>query len=361
MSTDEKLLQEKINQYDVFFQQLFDSESGSLVDETSIDIQKKQTEALREHVELLDLAEDLIVVLDMNHRILFWNRGAEKQYGWSRSEIRGENIHSLLNTTFPQSFSAIEKTLATYGKWKGNLVQFRRDGSSILVDSRWTMRCDELGKPLAILEINRDMTSRKHTDAMLQKALDEFEEACVQKRTMDFQKVNASLKDEIIERKRKEAVLKKREMQLKIKTKNLEELNAALTALLKKREEKKIEQEEKILSDVRSMVLPYVEKVKTTDIDTTQMNYLNILEANLKEITSPFLRQLTSPPLNMTPKEIQVASLIKDGKKTKEIAELMNICTGAVAFHRNRIRKKLGLNKKNVNLMSHLSSMALKK
>jgi len=360
MSVDEGSRQEKINEYGMLIQQFLDKEAYPLGDQTYNDILKKQADALREQAELLDLAEDLIIVLDMEHRILFWNRGAEKKYGWSRSEVQGENIHSLLNTTFPQSLKEIEKTLATCGLWKGELVQFRRDGSSILVESRWTMRCNEWGKPLAILEINNDISQRKHEEAMLQEVLEEFE-ASVRERTAYLQEVNASLQEEIIERKRREEVLKKQEMELEIKAKNLEERNMALTTLLRKREERKIELEKNVLSDVKSMVLPYVEKVKMTTLDATQMNYMKILEVHLNEITSPFLHKLTSRPINLTQKEVQVASLIKDGKTTKEIAEFMNVCTGAVAFHRNSIRKKLGLNKKKVNLASYLLSMALKK
>jgi len=357
MGADERIRQEKIIEYDMLYQQFFDKEiSSPPVDQASADILKKQADALREQAELLDLAEDLIMVLDMEHRILFWNRGAEKKYGWRRSEVRGENIHSLLNTSFPRSLKEIEKTLVTSGRWEGELVQIRRDNSPILVESRWTLRRNEQGKPLAILEINNDISQRKHAEAMLQKTLEELE-GRVQERTADLQKVNAELQEEINERKRMEEVLKKREIELKIKTKNLEELNAALTVLLKKREEDKNELEEKVLSNVKSMVLPYVEKVKITALDATQMNYMNILEAHLNEITSPFRHKLTSRSLNLTPREVQVASLIKDGRTTKEIAELMNVCPGAVALHRNHIRKKLGLNKKKVNLASHLSSL----
>lgn len=353
MGTDESAHQEKIIEYDALYQQFFDKPP---VDHASADILKKQADALREQAELLDLAEDLIMVLDMDHRILFWNRGAEKKYGWSRREVRGENIHSLLNTSFPQSLKEIEETLINCGRWEGELIQIRRDGSPIMVESRWNLRRNEQGKPLAILEINNDISQRKHAEAMLQKTLEELE-ARVQERTADLQKVNAELQEEIIERKRMEEVLKRREMELKIKTKNLEEFNAALTVLLKKREEDKNELEEKVLSNIKSMVLPYIEKVKMTMLDTTQMNYISIMESHLNEITSPFRHKLTSQSLNLTPREIQVASLIKDGKTTKEIAELMNVCPGAVALHRNHIRKKLGLNNKKVNLASHLSSL----
>ena len=356
MNRDERIQQEKITEYDVLYQQFFDKEIPFPADQDSADILKKQADALREQAELLDLAEDLIMVLDMEHRILFWNRGAEKKYGWSRSEVRGENIHSLLNTRFPQSLKEIENTLVTCGRWKGEMVQTRRDGSPILMESRWTLRCNERGKPLAILEINNDISQRKHSEAMLKKTLEELE-GRIQERTADLQKVNAELHEEIIERKRMEEVLKKRKMELKVKTKNLEELNAALKVLLKKREEDKNELEENVLSNVKNMVLPYVKKIKMTALDATQLNYINILETNLNEITSSFLHKLTSRSLNLTPREVQVAALIKDGRTTKEIAELMNVCPGAVALHRNNIRKKLGLNKKKVNLASHLFSL----
>jgi len=357
MGTDERRRQEKILEYDVLYQKFFDREIPSPpVDQASAEVLKKQADALREQAELLDLAEDMIMVLDMEHRILFWNRGAEKKYGWRRDEIRGENIHSLLKTSFPGSLKEIEEGLVALGRWEGELVQTRRDGSPIVVESRWTLRRNEQGKPLAILEINNDISQRKHAEALLQKTMEELE-ARVMERTADLQKVNAELQEEIIERKRVEEALKKRGKELKVKSRNLEELNAALTVLLKKREEDKNELEEKVLSNVKSMVLPYVEKVRMTVLDTTQLNYMNILETHLNEITSPFRHKLTSRSLNLTPREVQVASLIKDGKTTKEIAKLLNVCTGAVALHRNHIRKKLGLNHKKVNLASQLSSL----
>ncbi len=357
MGVDEGKGQEKITEYDALYQQFYGQEvSGPLVDQAAAEILKKQSDALSEQAALLDLAEDLIMVLDMRHCILFWNRGAEEKYGWSRDEVMGKHIHSLLKTDFPDNLDDIEKTLVTRGRWEGELAQTRRDGSPILVESRWALRRNEQGKPLAVLEINNDITQRKHAEAMLQKTLEELE-ARVQERTADLKKVNEELEEEIVERKKIEEALKKREIELEIKTRNLEELNTALTVLLKKRENDKNELEEKVLSNVKSMVLPYVDKLKMTPLDATQVNYMNIMESHLNEVISSFLMKLTSTSLNLTPREIQVASLIKDGKTTKEIAELMNVCSGAVALHRNHIRKKLGLNRKKINLRSHLLSL----
>ena len=148
-----------------------------------------------------------------------------------------------------------------------------------------------------------------------------------------------------------------RKEQLKARAQSLEELNTALKVLLKQREEDKTELEENVLSNVKQLVLPYVEKLKKTRMGAEQMTYVSIMESNLNDIVSPFLRKLSSQYLNLTPKEIQIADLIKLGKTTKEIADLLNVSPGAIEFHRENIRGKLGLKNKKINLRSHLLSL----
>ena len=162
---------------------------------------------------------------------------------------------------------------------------------------------------------------------------------------------------DITERKRAEEALKKREMELEIKSRNLEEVNTALKVLLKKREEDKKEIEEMFLSNVKDQVIPYIEKIKNSSLDDEQKACLETLEAHLNDIISPFLTKISAKFINLTPKEIQVASLIKDGKTTKEIAALLNISPGSVDLHRNHIRGKLGISNQNVNLHSYLLSL----
>jgi PAS domain S-box-containing protein len=162
---------------------------------------------------------------------------------------------------------------------------------------------------------------------------------------------------DITERKKAEDSLRERERELEIKTHNLEEANIALKVLLKRRDEDKTELEEKILLNIKELVVPYLEKLKKNRLDEKQEAYVNILESNLNDIISPFSHRLSSKFLNFTPTEIQVANLLRQDKTSKEIAELINSSPKTVAFHRENIRRKLGLKNKKTNLKSYLLSL----
>jgi DNA-binding CsgD family transcriptional regulator len=137
----------------------------------------------------------------------------------------------------------------------------------------------------------------------------------------------------------------------------LQELNSALEILLKKRDEDKIELEEKMVSNVRELVFPYLGKLNKGKMQDRDQAFINIIESNLKDIISPFARRLTSKYLGLTPTEIQVANLIKQGKTTKDIAELSNLSPRTIEFHRDNIRTKLGIKNKKINLRTHLLSL----
>jgi PAS domain S-box-containing protein len=129
--------------------------------------------------------------------------------------------------------------------------------------------------------------------------------------------------------------------ELEKKTRTLEEMNAALNVLLQKRDEDRRQLEERFVLNVRSLILPYVDKVREGSLDTRQETCMNIIEAHLNEIVTPFLRSLNQ--YGLTPREVQVATMVKDGRATKEIAKILGIGTGAIDTHRKSIRKKLGL------------------
>ncbi|MBW1776991.1 MAG: response regulator [Deltaproteobacteria bacterium] len=159
------------------------------------------------------------------------------------------------------------------------------------------------------------------------------------------------------ERNRLEEMIQERTEELSIKTMNLEDTNAALKTILKKREEDKNELEEKVLLNVKRMILPYLEKLKTTKLNSSQQTYVDIIDMSLKEIISPFAHTLSTKYVNLTPKEVQIANLIKQGKSTKEIAEIFELSKRTIDAHRNHIRRKLGLKKRGGNLRTHLLTL----
>ena len=154
-----------------------------------------------------------------------------------------------------------------------------------------------------------------------------------------------------------EEALKKREKELEIQSQNLEEVNTALRVLLQRREEDQQQIEERVLLNVKDLVLPYVAKLEKSRLTDQQESFLSILKSNLNEIVSPFARRLAATHINLTPKEIRVANLIKEDMSTKEISEMLYISESSVEFHRHNIRRKLGLIKKKINLKSYLQSL----
>jgi DNA-binding NarL/FixJ family response regulator len=145
---------------------------------------------------------------------------------------------------------------------------------------------------------------------------------------------------------------------LELKSRGLEEANTALKVLLQHREEDKTTLEEQVLTNVRKLVLPYLENLKHLHLNENQAAQVKIAEENLKKIVSPFLRNLTSSYLELTPREIQVANLVKEGKTTKEMTEILNISATAVDFHRKNLRSKFGIKNKKTNLMAFLSALS---
>jgi PAS domain S-box-containing protein len=163
---------------------------------------------------------------------------------------------------------------------------------------------------------------------------------------------------DITQRQLAEEALKAREKELQVKTINLEEANTALKVLLDKRDEDRIELEEKVSLNMKWLVLPYLEKMRKSGLNERQETYANILGSLLNDIISPFTHELSSQHVNLTPTEIQVANLVREGKTTKEVVELLNSSTKAIEFHRGNLRKKLGLKNKKINLRSYLLSLS---
>jgi PAS domain S-box-containing protein len=126
---------------------------------------KRAEEILHEQSKVLDLAQ--VMVRDMTGRIVLWNGGAEKLYGYTKEEAIGQISHEFFHTEFPKPLGEIEQQLLRTSSWEGELVHRKRDGSRIVVSSLWVLHRDEKGEPARVLEANTDITARKDAEEQL--------------------------------------------------------------------------------------------------------------------------------------------------------------------------------------------------
>lgn len=170
--------------------------------------------------------------------------------------------------------------------------------------------------------------------------------------------IRKRLEDDLRKHKtRLEELVEQRTEKLSRTNQRLEEANIALKVILKQMESKKKADQENFLLNIRHSIMPYIEQLGLTDLNNSQHMLLEQLEKNIDQIASPLVSKLSSKFLNLTPMEIKVASLVKDGVVNKDIADILNVSLNTVTSHRYKIRTKLGLKNKKVNLRSYLQSL----
>jgi PAS domain S-box-containing protein len=130
---------------------------------------EKEVAERTQQASLLNLTHDTIFVRDMSDMITYWNRGAEELYGWPAQEAVGKYSQQLLQPEFPVPLEEVRAELLRTGRWEGELRKTKSDGSGVVVASRWSLRQDEQGRPLAILETNNDITDRKRREEEIRK------------------------------------------------------------------------------------------------------------------------------------------------------------------------------------------------
>ena len=162
---------------------------------------------------------------------------------------------------------------------------------------------------------------------------------------------------DITERKQAEQAAQKSRLESESQARRLEEANTALKVLLDQREEEKQRQAETVLGNVRRLVLPNLQKIRETSTHPEQDALLDVAEYYLNQITSQFSARLSSDSYGLTPREVEVANLVRSGKTTSDIASMLHVSENAVIFHRQNIRKKLGIHRKKINLVSYLRQL----
>lgn len=310
---------------------------------------KKGEEALGESEKryrlLAENVSDVIWIRDINLQFTYISPSVERLTGYSAEEAM--NL-SLEETYTPESIEEARKVFAeelSLERQKDadprrvrtlEMEGYCKDGSRIWTEAGMRFVRDSNGRVTGILGISRDVTRRKEAEDALRKAQEELESR-VEKRTAELKKANE---------------------ELEARRKKLEEANTALKVLLDRREKDKKELEESLLLNIKSLVLPYLESLEASNLDEKQRSLMEVLESNLNGAISPLIRRLSSKYLGLSPTEIRVADLIRQGRSSKEIARLLGLTHRTIEAHREKIREKIGIKNKKINLRTRLMSVS---
>ncbi len=335
------------------------------VHQIELEMQNEQLRRAQEEVEaLLNKYFDLYELAPIGYFTLD-RQGLILEANLVGANLLGEQMRHLLKRGLPRFVSEdsqeefyfhLKGVVATQTKQSCELRLVKKDGEQFYVQLESIPAQDDESNPTGIRTTMSDITERKRTEEKLRIAHDDLERR-VQERTAELVQMNTQLKLEIEERKQAERAVREREAELEAKAHELEEANSALRILLKRMDADREELEEKVLVNVKELTIPYLEKLKNTPLSAHQKTCISILESNLTDIVSPFAHRLSSRYLNLTHTEINVANLVKEGKRTKEIAHVLGLSVRTVEVHRQSIRNKLGLKNRKANLRSHLSSL----
>ena len=267
--------------------------------------------------EMLEQMDEAYFELDKAGNITFFNRAALEMVGYSAEEFMGMNSRQYIPA------EEYDRLFEIYNR-------IYRTGQPALTFE------------YAIIRKDGRQTYRQTSASLIKNSLNS---------------TFMNLSRDITNRKMYENEINKKEHELEIQSLSLSESNIALKVLLKQREADRVDMERKVLSNIGELIAPYLQKLKNGRLGNDELALVHVIEGNLAHIISPFLHNLTITQYNLTPRELQVANLVKEGRTTKEIADILKISTGAIDFHRNNIRKKLGLNNQKANLRSYLSSL----
>jgi PAS domain S-box-containing protein len=304
-----------------------------------ITARKEAEEALRrseeKHHVLLESISDGVFQLDASGRFVYMNRS-----GLQRTGLTKENLHTFRfrDMVTPEERKKVRAYFENAMKGKEvppfDLKYVNRRGRKIYVEIRYRPIFEDRNV-VGLVGLTRDITDRKEAEEAILNAKNRLEQ--------------------IVEARTKE--LEDKTGQLAFRTRNLEDMNTALNVLLEKIANDKKDIESNIRANLQESLFPHLENLKNSSLSEAQKACITVMEEAVNAIASPFMKNLRLKHPNLSSKEIQVSSLIKEGRTTKEIATILNVSVKDVEFHRYNIRKKFSLTRKKESLSAYLSQL----
>lgn len=279
---------------------------------TDITAQKESLDALISERDfskaLIDSLPGWFYVINENYQFVLWNKNLEITTGYSADEIRKMKVSDLHREADQKLVLEETKKALSQGEHRAEADVVSKDGT------------------VKTYFFNSRKIKYRGADCMVGNAIDVTDKKII-------------------------------EQGLKNHADNLEDANIALRVLMTKKNADQDNLEEKLQTNINELVMPYLKKMKNADPNDRIAKYLGILEKNLEDILSPYMRDFQSAYRNLTPQEIQIVDMIRNGKRTKDIAKMLNASEHTVMTHRNNIRKKLKLVNSKTNLRTHILSL----
>lgn len=276
---------------------------------------------------LINASPDIICFKDHKGRRLLANNAGIKVFGLERVDYKGKKDSELAELTSFYRNAFLTCELTDEAAWnKGELTRSDEriphpDGTDRVFDVIKVPLFHPDGERKGLVVLGRDITKRVQTEERL-------------KTEISFRR---ALNEE-----------------MRYKKREIEEANTTLKVLLDRQQRSQKEIEENMAINLKEGIIPYVELLHRSVSDEAGKNYLNLIMTQIESITTPFARRLRSSLLQLSHREIQIAELIKQGKRNKEISEMLGLSLRTIETYRNNLRKKLNLSKKKVNLRSYL-------
>lgn len=269
------------------------------------------------------LRNQMILQTALNGFFIADTKGQIKEANLAASRITGYDHHELLGMNLKDIDGCILKEA---GKEYSKLSRSR-------FNERFERKCRKKDGELIDMEVSQNFLE------------------------IDNEKFYFYFFSDISKRKQALAELRERERELAEQSKSLEEANVALRVLLKRIETDKKSMEEDVLFNIKDLIFPYLDKLKKTGLNSLQASYVNVILANLKDVISSFPSHLSNQYADLTPSEIQIANLVKQGKSSKEVSEILGLSPRTIETHRRNMRKKLGIRSHGTNLRTYLSTL----